>query len=99
MKRKYLMAITLHMAFIDFSREKQYKEIFGAWGWRKNLPSEYAQWMARKAEKRKREDDKDTIFHWKGNQWNGADAEKRAARSRKSAPSAESIGKTLMKTL
>jgi len=88
------------MACIDVSREKQYKEIFGAWGWRKNLPSEYAQWMAQKAQKRKREDDKDTIFFWKGNQWNGEDAEKRAARSRrKSAAGAGAICKTLMKTL
>ncbi|KAF4622665.1 hypothetical protein G7Y89_g14362 [Cudoniella acicularis] len=68
---------------------KRYKEKFEAWGWRKNLPGEYAQWMAQKANKRKREDGKETVFHYGGLRWNKADAEKSATRSKKARNRAE----------
>jgi hypothetical protein len=76
----------------DLSRTKRYKEKFDVWGWRKNLPGEYAQWMAQKAHKRKREDGKDTVFLYGGLQWDKADAEKSATRSKKPRSGAESIG-------
>jgi hypothetical protein len=62
---------------------KRYKEKFEAWGWRKNLPGEYAQWMAQKAHKRQREDGKETVFLYGGLQWDKADAEKSVTRSKK----------------
>ncbi|RDW80899.1 hypothetical protein BP5796_05597 [Coleophoma crateriformis] len=62
---------------------KRYKDRFEAWGWRKNLPGEYAQWMVQKAHKRKREDGKETVFHYGGLQWDKAEAERSATRSKK----------------
>jgi hypothetical protein len=74
------------------SRTKRYKEKFEVWGWRKNLPGEYAQWMAQKAHKRKREDRKETIFLYGGLQWDKAAAERSATRSKKACNGAESAG-------
>jgi len=76
---------------VNIFRAKRYKEIFDAWGWRKNLPGEYAQWMARKAHKRKREDGKETVFRYGGLEWDKADAEKSATRFKKSHDGVESL--------
>jgi hypothetical protein len=54
--------------------------------------------MAQKAHKRKRDDGKETIFLWKGNQFDRADAEKRAARSRKNGTVAAATGKSIITT-
>ncbi|KAF8849071.1 hypothetical protein BDZ45DRAFT_810268 [Acephala macrosclerotiorum] len=70
---------------------KRYKEQFDAWGWRKNLPGEYAQWMAQKANKRKREDGKDTIFIYGGAEWDKGVVERSAVRSKKARKGAEAI--------
>lgn len=45
-------------------RTKQYKQRFKMWGWHKNLPQEYAQWMVHKAKRRFEEEAKDTAFYF-----------------------------------
>ena len=44
-------------------RNKLYKRKFKEWRWSKYLPAEKADWMLRKAEKRKGESQKETLFH------------------------------------
>ncbi|KAH7410602.1 hypothetical protein BKA64DRAFT_358129 [Cadophora sp. MPI-SDFR-AT-0126] len=62
---------------------KWYKEKFKSWGWQKNLPGRHALWMTQKAVKRKRDDDKETVFFYGGLQWDKADAEKTLSRTKK----------------
>ena len=45
---------------------EQYKKQFRKWNWSKNLRTTEAIWMVNKAEKRKREEKKDTIFDYRG---------------------------------
>ena len=68
-----------------------YKESFKSWGWQKNLPGQYAQWMTEKAAKRKREEGKDTVFNFGGLQWNTSQAQKSALRSKKVRTEFEAI--------
>ena len=69
-----------------------YKERFKLWGWQKNLPGQYAQWMAQKANKRKRDDDKETVFFYGGLQWDKTRAERSALRSKKVSAETEVMG-------
>jgi hypothetical protein len=72
---------------------KWYKEQFKEWGWQKNLPGQHAQWMKERADKRKREEDKDTVFFYGGLRWKKTDVERSATRSKKVRPAPEVIGK------
>ncbi|KAH8694492.1 hypothetical protein BGZ61DRAFT_588458 [Ilyonectria robusta] len=63
--------------------QKLYKEKFKEWGWQKNLPVKYAQFMTEKAKKRMREDEKETIFMYGGQSWTKERAEKSASRAKK----------------
>jgi hypothetical protein len=47
--------------------------------------------MAQRAHKRKREDGKDTVFLFGGLQWDKADVERSAARSKKSRSAADIV--------
>ena len=67
----------------DVFSEKLYKEKFKAWGWRKNLSGPVASWMTQKADQRKRDSGKDTVFSYGGLQWNTSQAQKSASRSKK----------------
>ena len=76
----------------NLARKKLYKEKFKIWGWQKNLPGQYAQWMTQKANKRKRDDDKETVFLYGGLQWDKSRAERSAVRSKKVSAETEVIG-------
>ena len=64
-------------------RGKRYREKFKEWGFMKNLPSNLADWMVSKAEKRKTEDNKDTIFRVAGEEWDVERARTAADRSKR----------------
>lgn len=76
----------------NLNREKLYKERFKAWGWQKNLPGQYAQWMTEKANKRKRDENKDTVFSYGGLEWDKSQAQKSAVRSKKVSLATQIIG-------
>ncbi|KAF6834491.1 hypothetical protein CPLU01_04956 [Colletotrichum plurivorum] len=48
---------------------KLYKLQFKKWDWQKNLPATHSRFMVEMAHKRKREENKDTIFEFGGQQW------------------------------
>ena len=73
---------------------KAYKEKFKEWKWQKNLPGEHAQWMVAKANKRKREEAKDTVFIYGGSKWTKERAESSASRSKKRMLGSESMRKS-----
>ena len=81
-------------------RKKTYKDNFKAWGWQKNLPRQYAQWMIQKANKRKRDDGKEAVFLYGGLQWDKSKVQKSAIRSEQSqklkkvSTRAEVVGKS-----
>ena len=79
----------------DPDRAKLYKDRFKIWGWQKNLPGQYAQWMTHKANKRKRDDDKETVFFYGGLQWDKAKVQKSALRSKKVSTGTDVIGEQL----
>jgi len=54
--------------------------------------------MTQKAEKRKRDDGKETVFFYGGLQWDKSDAEKTASRSKKARNGTEIIGKSYFST-
>lgn len=78
-------------------RKKLYKERFKVWGWQKNLPGQYAQWMTQKANKRKRDDGKETVFFYGGLQWDKSKAQRSAVRSKKVSTGTEVIGEQVEK--
>ncbi|KAI0902167.1 hypothetical protein F4806DRAFT_28518 [Annulohypoxylon nitens] len=63
--------------------QKLYKDKFKLWGWQKNLSSERARFMAEKAEKRKREDGKDTVFLYRGQTWTRERVQSSASRAKR----------------
>ena len=81
----------------NLDRKKLYKEKFKIWGWQKNLPGAYAQWMTQKANKRKRDVDKETVFFYGGLQWDKSRAERSAVRSKKVSAETEVIGEHMEK--
>lgn len=74
------------------SRIKQFKQQFSAWHWQKNLPSEKAQWMSEKAKKRKRDDQKDTVFHFGSKEWTRERVEASTSRSKALPNNSQLIG-------
>jgi hypothetical protein len=51
-------------------REKQYKDKFKLWGWRRNLRKQEGLFMKSKALKRQQQKPpKDTVFQWGGQEW------------------------------
>jgi hypothetical protein len=74
-------------------RSKMYKEKFKNWGWGKNLPHRYAQWMVQKAQHRRREESKDTIFFYGGSVYDSTIAENRASRTKRDGPDPDLMGK------
>ena len=50
-------------------RRKQYTAKIKEWGLIKNIPSSKADWMLRKADKRKEQYRKDTIFQFRDREW------------------------------
>ena len=81
----------------NLDRKKLYKEKFKVWGWQKNLPGQYAQWMTQKASKRKRDEDKETVFFYGGSHWDKSRAQKSADRSKKVSAETEFIGEQMEK--
>jgi len=79
-------------SLIYIHRAKWYKEKFKDWNWQKNLPGEYAHWMKQKANKRKRDDGKETVFIYGGRRWDKSDAERSATRSKKVRIGSDLIG-------
>ncbi|KAJ3535651.1 hypothetical protein NM208_g7047 [Fusarium decemcellulare] len=63
---------------------KLYKEKFKQWGWNKKLPVPIAEFMANKAQSRKRGDGRDTVFMYGGKVWDRSRAENTLSRSKKS---------------
>ncbi|RSL68711.1 hypothetical protein CEP54_002754 [Fusarium duplospermum] len=49
--------------------KKLYKSQFDKWGWQKNLPATHSSFMVHKAEKRRLEENKETIFEFGGRRW------------------------------
>lgn len=80
---KYVLTASFSL-FTNQPRPKQYKERFKSWGWRKNVSGHEAQWMVNKANKRKNEEKKETVFIIGGSKWYKTDAERSAKRSKKS---------------
>ena len=76
-------------------RKRLYKEKFKAWKWQKNLPGDHARFMVREAEKRKREENKETTFIYRGLQWTKQRAEASASRTKKANPSDEITGELI----
>ena len=64
---------------------KPYKEKFRIWGWQKRTTRQYAQWMIQKAIKRKRDDDKETVFFYGGLKWDESRALRSGLRSKKAS--------------
>ena len=77
-------------------RAKQYKEQFKLWGWQKYLPGGKAQWIVKKADKRKREDGKDTVFYYGGRMWPKERAEASAKRSKAQDTDSVAMGECLI---
>ncbi|KAK0114782.1 hypothetical protein ONS95_014264 [Cadophora gregata] len=76
----------------DFDASKKlYKEKFKQWGWQKNLPGDYAQWMAVKANMRETQAGKDTDFLYGGLRWTRERVQSRANRARKGDVSADAV--------
>lgn len=73
---------------------KAYKTKFKAWKWQKNLPFEHAAWMAAKAQKREREEAKDTVFIYGGSKWTRERAENSVARSTKKVKNVQYMGES-----
>ena len=90
-----LLCNMIQLANLD--RKKLYKEKFKVWGWQKNLPGQYAQWMTQKASKRKRDDDKETVFFYGGLQWDKSRVQRSAVRSKKVSAETEVIGEQMEK--
>ena len=78
-------------------RTKLYKDRFKMWGWQKNLPGPHAQWMTLKANKRKRDDGKETVFFYGGLKWDKSKVQKSALRSKKVSTGTDVIGEQLEK--
>lgn len=81
----------MHKQMLILHRKKLYKEKFKQWGWQKNLPSEYAQWMAVKANMRETQAGKDTDFLYGGLRWTRERVESRANRARNGDVSADAV--------
>ena len=79
----------------NWDRTKLYKDRFKIWGWQKNLPGQYAQWMTQKANKRKRDDGKETDFFYGGLKWDKSKVQKSALRSKKVSTGTDVIGEQL----
>jgi hypothetical protein len=75
---------------INWIRRKQYTAKIKEWGWVKNMPSSKADWMLRKAAKRKEQYRKDTTFQFGDREW----TVDRIQRSTKRAkiPQADEVG-------
>ena len=76
---------------------KLYKEKFRIWGWQKKTTRQYAQWMIQKANKRKRDDHKETVFYYGGLKWDTSRAQRSAFRSKKASAEMEVIGEYVEK--
>ena len=83
----------------NLDRKKLYKEKFKIWGWQKNLPGQYAQWMTQKANKRKRDDNTETVFFYGGLQWDKSRIQRSAVRSKKVSAEAEVISEQMEMTI
>ena len=64
-------------------REKAYKDMFKEWQWRKNLSSTEALWMLGKANQRRQEEFKDTVFESGGRVFTMEVVQKRAKRTQR----------------
>ena len=73
-------------------RRKLYKEKFDAWRWQKNLPGEHAHFMVKKANKRKRDENKETTFIYRGLRWTAERAKASASRTKKADSNAQITG-------
>ena len=71
-------------------RRKQYTAKIKEWGLIKNIPSSKADWMLRKADKRKEQYGKETVFQLGEREWT-VDRLQRSAKRAKT-PRAEDIG-------
>ncbi|KAL1880104.1 hypothetical protein Daus18300_001467 [Diaporthe australafricana] len=60
--------------------QKLYKDKFKIWEWNKNLPISHANFMVDKAKKRKRQDEKETVFLFGGQRWTEERAQSTVAR-------------------
>jgi hypothetical protein len=69
MRRRY-MASLMNIESAKNLREKQYKDKFRLWGWRRNLRKQEGLFMKSKALKRQQQKPpKDTVFEWGGQEW------------------------------
>ncbi|KAF2663287.1 hypothetical protein BT63DRAFT_123791 [Microthyrium microscopicum] len=84
-----VMQIMSERGFV--ASRKAYKEQFGAWKWKKNLPARHAEWIVRKADQRKRDDGSETVFLYGGLQYDKQRAANSAKRSKKTSSDVEML--------
>lgn len=73
--------------------QKLYKTKFKEWNWQKHLPTDTALKMAEKAKRRKREEGKDTVFHFGGRVWESHRVKSTIARTKKPTVTIDLTGK------
>ena len=69
-KTLFLHKVPASPALLTFQSLKIYKSKFKEWDWQKNLSTDMAVVMAGKAERRRREEGKETVFSFGGRIWN-----------------------------
>ena len=73
--------------------QKLYKTKFKEWNWQKNLSADTALKLKGKAERRKREEGKDTVFSFGGRVWDSGRLESTLVRTKKPKVAIDLTGK------
>jgi len=94
-RRRFLQPLKL-AGLLTLFRRKVYKDKINKWGWKKNIPGHYAQWMVRKANQRKKETGKDTLFYYGGLRYDKSRVASSASRSKKADGNADAMSKSVL---